>query len=232
MEQNLDPSEALVALTNVSKSYATGAGRQVVLDGVSLRMLRGELVSIKGPSGSGKSTLLKLILGIEDCDHGEIRVRGVNLLPMDETARARVRARYLAIVFQNYNLIPFLNARENVELPLVLAGMHRVDRRSASLQALDVVGLAHKAESFPKTLSGGESQRVAIARALVRAPDIVLCDEPTGSLNETGALEVFDLIKRIAHEHQRSVLLVTHNERLAADADRRFVLSSGKLGPV
>lgn len=213
----------------LTKAYVGAAGRENILLGVDIDLNAGEVLAISAPSGAGKSTLLKLLGGLEAPDQGTVTIAGVALNFRDQRQLADLRARSIGFIFQRFNLIPFLNTRDNVALPLKLRGMQRGERQRLTSAALALVGLAHKHAALPATLSGGEQQRVAIARALAGAPSLLLCDEPTGSLNEEAGQHIFDLLTTFAYEHGRAVVLVTHNERLAQQASRRLYLRDGRL---
>jgi len=178
----------------------------------------GEFLALMGPSGSGKTTLLNLIAGIDRPDRGTIRVAGTDLNTLGESDLARWRARHIGFIFQFYNLIPVLTARENVELPLLLTPLSKKERREHAEMALQVVGLADRMHHLPKQLSGGEEQRVAIARALVTDPTLLVADEPTGDLDKTSAKEVLDLMGRLNREFSKTIVLVTHDPRAAERA--------------
>lgn len=222
----MENSQVLV-LEQVVKSYPHPTGAIHVLRGASARFARGETVAILGPSGAGKSSLLALMGGLDKADNGAVRFLGKDLSQMSEEALTRYRADNLGIVFQQFHLMPHLSAGENVALPLILAGTEDVETRAA--RALADVGLSHRGRHFPHELSGGECQRVAIARALVTKPSLILADEPSGNLDaETGDKVMqllFDLVKR----EQTTLILVTHNEALAALCDRRLYISHGQL---
>ena len=223
------PSAALVVASGLRFDYVSVAGRQMILDGAQCSVHREELLAVTGPSGSGKSTLLKLLGGLEVPAAGVVRLMDTDLSGLDEDDRARLRAQYIGFVFQRLNLLPFLSAQANVELVLKLKGVPARERRQQALAALDYVGLARLASATSTQLSGGEQQRVAIARALAAGPQLLLCDEPTGSLNEEAAEDIFQLLQDLAHKHRRGVLLITHDERLAVRCDRRLRLQAGRL---
>ena len=216
------PALVVEALT---KTYDTGRVR--ALDGVSLTIERGELVSIIGPSGSGKSTLLHMLGALDRPDSGRVRLNGLDL--GTEVRLDRVRARSIGFVFQLHNLIPTLNARENVELPLYALGVVRSERRRRAEALLEDVGLADRATHRPAELSGGERQRVSIARALVNEPELVLADEPTGDLDQATGRQVIDLLQRLRAERGLTLVLVTHDLEIAAEADRTVRLLDGRV---
>ena len=214
---------ALIELDGAAKVYA-GAVPTPALRPTDLRVGRGELVVILGPSGSGKSTLLNLIGGLDRPSAGRVRVDGVDLAALPPPRLADFRRDHVGFVFQFYNLLPSLTARENVELAAELSG-----RRAAVDGALAAVGLAARAGHFPGQLSGGEQQRVAIARALVKDPPLLLCDEPTGALDEGTGSAVLALLEGLVREGGKTVLLVTHNAALAERATRVVRLRDGAL---
>jgi ABC-type lipoprotein export system ATPase subunit len=215
---------AEVVVDRVSKVFE--GGRIRALDEASLRMEPGEFVSLTGPSGSGKSTLLNLIGALDRPDSGSIEVDGSVL---DGCDAAEYRAATVGFVFQFHNLIPTLTALENVQVPMLGRRLGRAQRRKRARSLLRDVGLAQRETAFPGTLSGGERQRVALARALANEPRLLLADEPTGSLDSTTGAQVLELIKRVRNERRTTVLLVTNDQSLAADADRTLRLLDGRV---
>jgi len=209
------------ALTRI---YRTGSDEVHALRGVDLDLCSGEIVALLGPSGSGKSTLLNLLGGLDRPDGGELRFRGEDLARFDGRALARYRRRHVGFVFQFYNLIPSLTARENVEL-----ACDGTERPIAAADALDLVGLRARMDHFPAQLSGGEQQRAAVARAIAKRPDLLLCDEPTGALDSKAGVQVLEVIERCCVELGAATVLVTHNGAIAAMADRVLSLVDGKL---
>jgi putative ABC transport system ATP-binding protein len=207
------------------------AGRQV-LRGLDLTVGSGEFVAILGESGSGKSTLLNLIAGLDRPDEGEVAIGGLPLSALDDDARTEIRRRQLGFVFQAFHILPHLSAGQNVELPLVLTGVPAAARRQRCLAMLAAVGLADRAGSLPRELSGGELQRVAVARALVHNPALVLADEPTGNLDPDTAAVVLALLARQVREQGAAGVLVTHSGAAAACADRVLRLKDGRLQAV
>jgi putative ABC transport system ATP-binding protein len=201
-------------------TYRTADGPLTVLDGLALDIPAGEIVAITGPSGVGKTTLLSLIGGLELVQAGTIDVGGLSLAELSGDALAAYRRSTVGFVFQDYGLLPTLDARENVEIALTFAGLRAAARRRRVDELLDAVGLAGRARHLPAALSGGESQRVAIARALANRPRLVLADEPTGNLDDEAAARVLALLRALPSEHGCTVVIVTHNRAVAASSDR------------
>ncbi len=219
---------ALLELRNVSKIYHTGGEEIRALDDVSLDLQSGEFISIIGPSGSGKSTLMHILGCLDSPTHGEVRLDGVDISRATAGQLAKVRNRTIGFVFQSFNLLPKLNVLQNVELPMVYAGMGGGPRRERAMEALRQVDLAHRVKNRPNQLSGGQQQRVAIARALVNDPKIILADEPTGNLDtHTGEL-ILNLFRDLSRQG-RTVILVTHNPEIAAVTPRRIEIRNGKI---
>jgi putative ABC transport system ATP-binding protein len=218
---------AIIEVNALTKSIATQAGRLAILHPISLRIVEGQSIAITGTSGSGKSTLLGLLAGLDTPTSGEVILNQQRLSAMDEEGRARVRARNVGFIFQSFQLLPGLNALENVMLPLELRGDRQARERATSYLAR--VGLAQRLQHYPQQLSGGEQQRVAIARAFTGSPRILFADEPTGSLDQNTGRTIVDLLFELNRDHRTTLVLVTHDERLAARCDRRFVLEAGAL---
>lgn len=219
---------ALIALRDVRKVYATGAGEVAALDGVSLDIASGEYVAIVGPSGSGKSTLMNLLGCLDVPTEGSYRLAEEDVSTLDEARLADVRNRLIGFVFQQFNLLPSLAAWRNVELPLVYAGVDRDERRERSVAALDRVGLGDRAEHRPGELSGGQQQRVAVARALVTEPAMVLADEPTGNLDSRSTADVLALFDELS-DLGRTIVLITHEREVAERARRQVVVRDGRV---
>jgi putative ABC transport system ATP-binding protein len=222
-------AQPFIEARGLRKSFQSAAGGETVLRDVNVSVRTGEVLAITAPSGAGKSTLLKILGTLQAPDTGTLTYGGVEVDFRDQRQLARLRASRIGFVFQRFNLIPFLDARENVELALKLRAMPQRQRRIQALDALDIVGLAHKCRALPATLSGGEQQRVALARAIAGAPSLLLCDEPTGSLGQDAGQRIFELLQSFAQLHDRAVVLVTHNESLARQATRRLYLHDGCL---
>ncbi len=219
----------MVALKNVVKSYRRGDQTVPVLEDISFDIAPGEFLALMGPSGSGKSTLLNLIAGIDRADSGLIRVGGVEITDLSEMELAAWRSVNVGFIFQFYNLIPVLTAFENVEMPLLLTGLSRRERREHVTTVLSLVGLSDRADHYPSQLSGGQQQRVAVARAMVTDPEILVADEPTGDLDRVSAGEILSLMDRLVTEFGKTIIMVTHDPRAAERAGIVRHLEKGVL---
>lgn len=220
---------AIVEIRNLAKSYRRGNQIVPVLTDISLDIAEGEFLALMGPSGSGKTTLLNLIAGIDRADSGNIRIGGIDITSLSESELARWRAASVGFIFQFYNLIPVLSAFENVELPLLLTGLSKRERRLHVETALRVVMLSDRMEHYPGQLSGGQQQRVAIARAIVTDPAVLVADEPTGDLDRVSAEEILQLMERLVHELGKTIIMVTHDPRAAGKAHIIRNLDKGVL---
>jgi putative ABC transport system ATP-binding protein len=220
---------AMVEATGVVKRYDTGKVQVNALRGVNLTIKRGEMVAIMGPSGCGKTTLLNCLSGLDEIDEGDVQIEGVSLKDMSDVQRTRYRARRMGFVFQFYNLLGVLTAAENVEMPLLLAGIASGEARERARRALEMVGLPGRDNQLPASLSGGERQRVTIARALVNDPAIVWADEPTGDLDSKRADEIIDLMRRLNQERQITFAIVTHDIGIGRRADRIIRMADGEI---
>jgi len=220
---------ALVELNGVSKSFRKGDETITPLDDVSLQIHAGEFVSLMGPSGTGKSTLLNLVSGIDRPDTGTITVDGTKITGLSRSRLADWRAANLGYIFQTHNLIPVLTAYENVELPTLLLKLSPSERQMRVELALEAVGLTDRADHYPRQLSGGQEQRVGIARAIVAHPKVVVADEPTGSLDSETSEQIQVLLQRLNQELNITLLMVTHDSRVAMIASRQLVLDRGKF---
>lgn len=218
-----------IICTDLTKEYRKGGQSIRPLEKLSLTVPRGEFLALMGPSGSGKTTLLNMIAGIDTPSSGSLLVDGQELVGMRPGQLTAWRAGHVGYIFQLYHLIPTLDALENVELPLMLHAMSRAERRARAMQGLELVGLADRAHHRPGELSGGQEQRVAIARALVANPPLLVADEPTGDLDREAADAVLSLLRRLAHEHGKTIVMVTHDPHAAAASDRVLRLEKGKL---
>jgi putative ABC transport system ATP-binding protein len=221
--------EVLVDIVDLAKAYRRGSETIHVFDNVNLKIRGGEFLALMGPSGSGKSTLLNVIAGLDTPDRGTVTVGGEEITRMKARQLAAWRATHIGFVFQFYNLLPVLTAAQNVELPLLLTGLSRSERRDHVMTALDVVGLADRAEHFPRQLSGGQQQRAGIARAIVSDPTILLADEPTGDLDASSGDEILNLLGRLNMEFQKTILIVTHDAHAAGRAQATMHLDKGVL---
>jgi putative ABC transport system ATP-binding protein len=219
----------LLEFVDVVKSYGSGPTEVRALTDVSLAVAPGELVAVRGPSGCGKSTLLHLAGGLEDPSAGHVRVDGVDLQTMGATDRAALRRRDVGYVFQRLNLVAGLTAIENVTLPLELDGVGRREARTRAIEVLHTVGLEHHLDRYPDDFSGGQQQRIAIARAIVGTRRVLLADEPTGSLDTTTGDAVIELLAALPAERGTAVVLVTHEPRYAAWADRVVSMRDGRI---
>jgi putative ABC transport system ATP-binding protein len=226
---DLENQPVIVEVRNVNKAYLRGSHIIPVLQEINFDIREGEFLALMGPSGSGKSTLLNLIAGIDKVDSGTIVIGGVDITALDETELAHWRATNVGFIFQFYNLIPVLTAFENVELPLQLTGLTRLERREHVEMALRVVNLAHRMDHYPSQLSGGEQQRVAIARAVVTDPAILVADEPTGDLDRASAKEIMSLMCRLCRESSKTIIMVTHDPKAAEAAQVIRNLDKGSL---
>jgi putative ABC transport system ATP-binding protein len=220
---------AFLRFHELSKSYYEGDMRRVVLQNAHAEFQPGEMTVILGKSGSGKSTLLNLISGIDAPDDGQVWVDGRDLTSLSERDRTLFRRAHIGFIFQFFNLIPTLTVGENVSLPLELNHVLKLQVRKKAQELLDTVGLLERWDTFPEKLSGGEQQRVALARALVHDPLLILADEPTGNLDEETGAQVMSLLARLAREHGRTLIMVTHSQEAASHADRVLRLSHGQL---
>ncbi|MDP7975981.1 MAG: ABC transporter ATP-binding protein [Thermoprotei archaeon] len=217
-----------VVLENVKKVYG-GAVPTYALKGINLRIRRGEFVSVVGPSGSGKSTLLNIMGVLDRPTEGKVYVGGIDVLSLPDSKLSYARNKYIGFVFQSYNLINRLTVLQNVELPLMIRGMSKLEMEARAMKSLEMVGVATLANKKPNALSGGQQQRVAIARALVTEPEFILADEPTGNLDTTNSLMIMDLLKAVNREAGRSIVMVTHNMELAKMTHRIIHIRDGLI---
>lgn len=219
-------NQAAIEVESLSKRVSDAGGELTILDDIGFQVSKGESVSITGASGSGKSTLLGLLAGLDVPSEGQVSLLGQRIFDLDEDARAQFRARHVGFVFQSFQLLPNLTALENVMLPLELAGK---PAEQAARQVLDEVGLSHRFNHYPSTLSGGEQQRVSIARAFITQPALLFADEPTGSLDVVTGARIIDLMFRLHQEHGTTLVLVTHDPDLARRCERSIEIHAGRL---
>lgn len=219
----------LVRVGGVEKRFRRGTEDICILEGLDLEVRRGEFLALMGPSGSGKSTLLNLIGGLDRPTRGTVEVNGERIDKLSERKLAGWRAQHVGLVFQLYNLLPVLTAERNIELPLLLTPLSKAERKRHVQAALTMVGLSHRARHFPRQLSGGEQQRVGIARAIVTDPTLLLCDEPTGDLDRKAGDEILNLLHALNREHEKTIIMVTHDPHASARAMRTLYLNKGQL---
>jgi len=229
VNENPPRSGPLVRVDHVEKVFHRGSEDIHVLAHLSLEVARGEFLALMGPSGSGKSTLLNLIGGLDRPTSGTVWIAGERIDEYSDARLAAWRAQHVGFVFQLYNLIPVLTAERNVELPLLLTHLTKTQRRQHVATALSVVGLSHRAQHYPRTLSGGEQQRVGIARGIVTDPTLLLCDEPTGDLDRKSGDEILDLLQALNRQQGKTIVMVTHDPHASARASRTVYLNKGRL---
>ncbi|MFC1851507.1 ABC transporter ATP-binding protein [candidate division CSSED10-310 bacterium] len=229
MDSENNKGKPLIIVNNLYKSYVRGSEEIKVLQALNLTISKGEFIAFMGPSGSGKTTLLNLLGGLDFPTTGTILIAGEDISRISGKQLTDWRARHVGFIFQLYNLIPVLTAFQNVELPLLLTRLSKSERRQHVETALSIVGLADRMNHFPRQLSGGQEQRVAIARAIVSDPTFLLCDEPTGDLDRASANEILELLSRLVAEHNKTVLMVTHDPLAAQQAQTTLYLEKGIL---
>jgi putative ABC transport system ATP-binding protein len=222
-------ADAVVVGHDVWKVYGSGETEVPALRGIDITIRRGEMLAIMGPSGCGKTTFLNCFSGLDDITKGTVTLEGVDIHRMADDKKSEYRARRTGFVFQSYNLLPVLSAVENVELPLLIAGVASREARQRSHQVLDDLGLADRAEHRPSELSGGQQQRVSLARALVARPAIVWADEPTGNLDEEGSAQVTKLLRDLNRQYQQTIVVVTHDPDVAHSCDRTLRMRDGRF---
>lgn len=226
----MDTKKIFIQCCQLSKTYKKGQTTVTPLQGLDLEVTAGEFLALMGPSGSGKSTLLNLLAGIDHPTSGELIVAGCNLENMTRGQLTAWRAQHCGYIFQLYHLVPILSAFENVELPLLLdSSLNRKERRKRVTTALDMVGLADRAEHRPSELSGGQEQRVAIARAIVANPDLLVADEPTGDLDRESGCQILQLLRSLSTDYGKTIVMVTHDTQAALTATRTLHLEKGCL---
>jgi len=229
INRELPSTNTAVQCRGVTKAYGTGDAQVKALRGIDLNVLLGEVLMLVGPSGCGKTTLISVISSILDQDSGECTVLGRDLLSMSSEERIRFRRESIGFVFQTFNLFPTITAMENVTIPLLLNNVPKTKAEDRAKEVLDAVGLGARINALPSQLSGGQQQRIAVARALAHNPKLILCDEPTSSLDHKTGHSVMEMLKRVAHSPERAVIIVTHDARIFEFADRIAYMDDGKI---
>jgi putative ABC transport system ATP-binding protein len=222
-------SESMIQCRNISKSYYKGSTVVTPLAELDLDISKGEFLALMGPSGSGKTTLLNLLSGIDSPTSGSLIIDGVEIAKLSRRDLTKWRADHVGYIFQLYHLVPVLTAFENVELPLLLSPISKKERHRRVATALELVGLSDRMYHTPSELSGGQEQRVAIARAVVADPPLLVADEPTGDLDRESAVRILDLLRQLARDYRKTIVMVTHDAKAAAAADRTLYLDKGQL---
>ena len=219
----------MIRCRRVSKSYQKGSTIVTPLEALDLDVPKGEFLALMGPSGSGKTTLLNLLAGIDSPTSGSMEIAGEEIAKLSRRGLTKWRAKHVGYIFQLYHLVPVLTAFENVELPLLLSSLSKKERHARVATALDLVGLGDRVHHTPSELSGGQEQRVAIARAIVADPPLLVADEPTGDLDRESAIRILDLLRELTRSHGKTIVMVTHDAKAAAAADRTLHLEKGQL---
>ncbi|MDN5338680.1 MAG: putative transport system ATP-binding protein [Thermotogaceae bacterium] len=225
----MEKTEVLVKTIELSKVYGSGERQVHALKNINIEIFKGEVLAIVGPSGCGKTTLLNCLSGIDNPTSGDVYINGFNITEMNETEKTEFRGKYMGFIFQFYNLIPVLNAVENVEVPLLARNVPPKIARKKAMELLKAVNLGHRYRAYPEELSGGEQQRVAVARALISDPLIIWADEPTGALDTRTGSEIVELLINLNRMKGTSLVIVTHDERITRYADRVMYMDSGKI---
>jgi putative ABC transport system ATP-binding protein len=221
--------DAVLKVDNIKKIYKMGSTEVRAVDGISLELNREDFIAIMGPSGSGKTTLLDMLSCLLRPTSGEVYINGRQISKMDDSELAKVRGKTIGFIFQTFNLIPRMNAIENVALPLWFAGVPKIEREKRAVDALKDVGLLERIRHKPNELSGGQRQRVAIARALVVDPDIIVADEPTGNLDSESGAKIMEILTDLHEKKSKTILMVTHEKDIAAYADKIIYIKDGKI---
>jgi len=227
--QEIPTDNVVLQTVNLTKVFNSSFVKVVALKDVNISIRKGEFVSIVGPSGSGKSTLLNLIGALDRPSRGKVFIDGIDIFSLSDSDVARIRNRKIGFVFQSYNLINRTTVLRNIEIPSIITGMPKQKRISRANKILKLLGIEHRADFKPSSLSGGEQQRVAIARSLMNNPSVILADEPTGNLDTKTGKEVFTLLKDLSQKYKRTIVMVTHNRELAEATDRSIFIRDGMI---
>jgi putative ABC transport system ATP-binding protein len=222
-------NQNVLSVENLSKIYNSESGKVVALSNINFTVKKGEFVSILGPSGSGKSTLLYMIGALDRPTSGKVYINGVDVFSLNDSEIAMVRNRLIGYIFQSYNLINRSTVLKNVKLPVMITGMSHAEADFKAIEIMKALGIDDKINEKAANLSGGQQQRVAIARALANNPSIILADEPTGNLDTKTGREVFEILKRLSHQFNRTIIMVTHNAELAEETDRSIFIKDGRI---
>ncbi len=228
-DQTDNSTDPVIVAENVTKTYDTGRIKVTALNNVTLNVERGEMVAVMGPSGCGKTTLLNCLSGLDEISSGTVKINNTELSTMSDKVKTKYRAQRMGYIFQAFNLLPVLTARENVEMPLLVSGTSAKDAKESAENALDLVGLTDWMEHYPAELSGGQIQRVTIARSLVNTPEIVWADEPTGNLDSENAKDVMKLMIKLNSENNQTFVIVTHSDEVAALTNRTIFMRDGVI---
>ena len=228
-DQANNSKDPVIAAENVTKTYDSGRIKVTALNDVTLNVERGEMVAVMGPSGCGKTTLLNCLSGLDDITSGTVKINNTELTTMSDKVKTKYRAQRMGYIFQAFNLLPVLTARENVEMPLLVSGTAAKDAKESAENALELVGLTDWMEHYPAELSGGQIQRVTIARSLVNTPEIVWADEPTGNLDSENAKDVMKLMIKLNSENNQTFVIVTHSDEVAELTNRTIFMRDGVI---
>ncbi|MCH2311270.1 MAG: ABC transporter ATP-binding protein [SAR202 cluster bacterium] len=228
-DQTDNSTDPVIVAENVTKTYDTGRIKVTALNNVTLNVERGEMVAVMGPSGCGKTTLLNCLSGLDEISSGTVKINNTELSTMSDKVKTKYRAQRMGYIFQAFNLLPVLTARENVEMPLLVSGTSAKDAKESAENALELVGLTDWIEHYPAELSGGQIQRVTIARSLVNTPEIVWADEPTGNLDSENAKDVMKLMIKLNAENNQTFVIVTHSDEVAELTNRTIFMRDGVI---
>ena len=228
-DQTDNSTDPVIVAENVTKTYDTGRIKVTALNNVTLNVERGEMVAVMGPSGCGKTTLLNCLSGLDEISSGTVKINNTELSTMSDKVKTKYRAQRMGYIFQAFNLLPVLTARENVEMPLLVSGTSAKDAKESAENALELVGLTDWMEHYPAELSGGQIQRVTIARSLVNTPEIVWADEPTGNLDSENAKDVMKLMIKLNAENNQTFVIVTHSDEVAELTNRTIFMRDGVI---